>query len=107
MTYRVVFTPTARADAIDAFRWIADRSPNAAARWYVGLEKAIAKLSTFPERHPIAEEDSEQLGIALRQMAYGRRRGAYRVLFSIQADTVYLHYVRHSARGPIEPGESR
>src|SRR5947209_1374669 len=70
------------------------------------LEKAIATLSTLPERHPIAEEISEQLGITVRQMAYGRRRGGFRVLFSIQAETVYLHYVRHSARGPIEPGES-
>ena len=27
----------------------------------------------------------------------------FRILFSIENETVYLHYVRHSARGPIEP----
>ena len=81
---------------------MAARSPNAAARWYLGLEKAIAKLSTEPERYPIAEDESEQLGVQLRQMLYGRRRGVYRILFSIEGDTVTLHYVRHSARGPIE-----
>jgi plasmid stabilization system protein ParE len=102
VTYSFVFTPTARADAIEAFRWIAEHSPDAAARWYASLEKAIATLSTLPERHPIAEEISEHLGITVRQMAYGRSRGVFRVLFSIQAETVYLHYVRHSARGPIE-----
>lgn len=105
MTYRVVFTPTARADALEAFRWFAERSPSAAARWLNGLQKAIASLSTLPERHPIAEEESELLGMTIRQMAYGRRREVYRVLYSIQAETVYLHYVRHSARGPVEPEE--
>ena len=102
MSYRVVVTARARADTVEALRWLAERSPAAAARWYAGLEKAIAKLSTLPERHPIAEDESEQLGITLRQMLYGRRRGVYRLFFSIEGETVTLHYVRHSARGPIE-----
>ncbi len=102
MSYRVVVTARARADAVQAFRWIADQSPDAATRWYAGLEKAIAKLTTMPERHPIAEDESEQFGITLHQMLYGRRRGVYRLLFSIEGETVTLHYVRHSAQGPIE-----
>jgi plasmid stabilization system protein ParE len=101
--HRVVFTYRARADALEAFRWIAEQSPDAAARWYAGLDKAIAKLGENPERHPIAEEESESLGLTIRQMLYGRRRGVYRILFSIEGDSVVLHYVRHSARGPIEP----
>ena len=70
--------------------------------WYTGLEKAIARLSRFPERHPIAEDESEWLGITLRQMIYGKKPATYRLLFSIEGDTVVLHYIRHSARGPIE-----
>ena len=54
----------------------------------------------MPERHPIAEDESEQLGITLRQMLYGRRRGVYHLLFSIEGETVTLHYVRHSAEAP-------
>ena len=102
MTYRVVFTARARADVVEQFRYLVDRSPAAAARWYAGIEKAIAKLGTLPERHPIAQDESEQLGITLHQMLYGRRPGVFRILFSIEGDTVTLHYVRHSARGPIE-----
>ncbi len=102
MSYRVVITARARADAVEAFRWIAERSPDAAARWYDDFQKAIAKLATMPERCPVAEDESEQLGITLRQLLYGRRRGVYRILFSIEEETVTLHYVRHSARGPIE-----
>jgi hypothetical protein len=81
---------------------MAERSPDAAARWYTGLEKAIAKLNRFPERHPVAEEDSQRVGRILREMLYGRRRGVYRILFSIEGETVTLHSIRHSARGPIE-----
>ena len=68
MTYRVVFTARARADAVKQFRYLADRSPAAAARWDTGLEKAIAKLSKMPERHPVTQDESEQLGITLRQL---------------------------------------
>lgn len=102
MKYRVVVTARARTDAVEAFRWMFDRSPDAAARWFVGFEKALASLSKDPKRHPAAEEESERLGIPLRQMLYGRRRGAYRVLFSIEHDVVTLHFVRHGAQGPIE-----
>jgi toxin ParE1/3/4 len=102
MTYRIVVTARARADAVEAFRWIAEKSPTAAVRWSAGLQKAIAKLSTLPERNPVAEDDSEQVGITLRQTLYGRRPNVYRILYSVEGDTVVLHYVRHSARGPIE-----
>ena len=103
MTYRVVFTARARADAVKQFHFLADRSPIAAARWYTGLEKAITKLTKMPERHAVAEHESDQLGITLRQLLYGRRPGVFRILFSVEGDTVTLHYVRHSAQGPIEP----
>jgi plasmid stabilization system protein ParE len=103
LTYRVVFTARARADLIEQFRYLADRSPTAAARWYAGIEKAIGKLGTLPERHPIAQDETEQFGVTLHQMLYGRRPGVFRILFSVEGDTVTLHYVRHSARGPIEP----
>jgi plasmid stabilization system protein ParE len=103
LTYRVVFTARARADLIEQFRYLADRSPTAAARWYAGIEKAIGKLGTLPERHPIAQDETEQFGVTLHQMLYGRRPGVFRILFSVEGGTVTLHYVRHSARGPIEP----
>jgi plasmid stabilization system protein ParE len=102
LTYRVVVTARARADAIEAFRWKADRSAQVAARWYAGLEKAIAKLGKFPELHPIAEEESERLGITLRPLIYGKKPGIYRLLFSIEGEVVVVHSIRHGARGPID-----
>jgi hypothetical protein len=70
---------------------------------YTGIEKAIAKLDKLPKRHPIVQDETEQLGVTLRRMLYGRRPGVFRILFSIEGDTITLLYVRHSARGPIEP----
>jgi plasmid stabilization system protein ParE len=101
VSYRVVVTARAAADAIETFRWIAERSPDAAAHWYEALEQAIATLAEMPERCPVADE-SEQLGIILRQLLYGRRRSVYRILFSIEGETVTLHHIRHTAQGPIE-----
>ena len=58
MRFRVVFTPRARADAVNAFRWIAERSPEAAARWYAGLEKAIANTIALCLAGQFAQIDS-------------------------------------------------
>lgn len=103
MTYRVVVTARARADAIQTFAHLAERSPDVAERWYLALQGAIADLATMPTRHPVAEEESELLGLTLREALVGKRRAAHRLLFSIQDDVVTLHYVRHALRGPIEP----
>lgn len=103
MIYRVIVTAKANADTIAAFRFKTEQSAQSARRWLAGLEKAIAKLSKFPERHPLAEEESERLGITLRQMVYGKKPGTYRILFSIEDDAVVLHYIRHSARNLIDP----
>jgi hypothetical protein len=79
VTDRVVFTAGARADAVRQFPFPADRPP--AARGYTGLEKALARPSKVPERHPVAEDESEQRGVTVRQMLYGRRPGVFHILF--------------------------
>jgi hypothetical protein len=47
--------------------------------WYAGLEKAIAELKLMPGRYPVAEDESEQLGVTFRQMLYGRRPDVLRI----------------------------
>jgi plasmid stabilization system protein ParE len=88
---------------MDAFRWIAERSEDAAVRWYSGLLKATAKRADKPERNPIAVEESERFGITIRQSLYGRKRGVYRILYSVEANTVSVLAIRHSSRDLIEP----
>ena len=42
MTYNVIVTPTADAEAMEAVAWYAERSTDAAQRWYAGLTSVVA-----------------------------------------------------------------
>ena len=103
MNYQVIVARTAEAEAMESFHWYAERSRTAAQRWYAGLHRALDGLAKNPERFPVSEEDSEALGREVRLLLYGRRRGVYRILYSISEDTVTVLRIRHRARGPIEP----
>jgi plasmid stabilization system protein ParE len=103
VTYNVIVTPTADEEAMDALRWYAERSPDAAQRWQNGLTRAINSLAKLPNRCPVSQADSEALGCEVRLLAYGKRRGVYRILFSIAGDTVWVLRIRHSALGPLKP----
>ena len=104
MPYVVRMTAQALAELDEAFEWLNKRSPSAAARWYERLMQAVQSLETNPERGDLApEEEWYQRG--LRQFLYGKRRGVYRILFEIRANTVYVVRVRHSAQALLEPGD--
>jgi plasmid stabilization system protein ParE len=101
--YRVIVTPTADAEAMAAFRWYAERSAAVAERWYDGLNRAIAGLAEKPDRFPVSEDDTEALGCETRTLLHGRRRGVYRILYTISGETVWVLRIRHSAQGPLGP----
>ncbi len=105
MTYRVIFSVLARADARRNARWFNDQRSRAAAdRWYAGLVKSLKTLERFPESHPTAEEDAERFGLPIREMLYGRRPNVFRILFTVdtEAGTVTVISLRHASRGPTE-----
>lgn len=105
MIYRVLIEPTAATGIRAAVAWYArNASPAVAARWYNGLIREVETLRTFPHRCPRADED-EDFAEEIRVLLYGKRRGIYRVLFTIHEDTVHILYVRHGAQGPILPDE--
>lgn len=102
MTYRVILTPTAEAEAREASRWYARQSANVATKWLTGLDRALGGLADDPGRWPRSEDDAEALGRDIRIRLYGRRRGVFRILFVIDGDTVRVLRIRHAARGPIQ-----
>jgi plasmid stabilization system protein ParE len=102
MTYRVITQPTAEAEVEDAYRWLHHQSSGAAVRWYRGLREAIESLESNPQRCPIAPE-SAFFGEEIRQLLYGKRRGVYRILFTVEEDVVSVLFVRHSARQVLRP----
>ena len=97
MRYRVVIEPPASQDIDEAFEWLRMRVPAHAVRWFNGLEAAILRLASQPERCPVAPE-SDEFGRNIRQLLYGRRSGRYRVLFEIRGNTVHILHVRHGKR---------
>ena len=44
MSYHVLVTPTAEAEAMEAVQWYAERSWEAAQRWHAGLTRRHKKL---------------------------------------------------------------
>ena len=98
MEYRVDISPEALAQAIEARDWIADSSPDRAAKWLDKLLESIESLKTFPLRCPSAP-DRDAYGEDVRVLLYGKRRGIYRVLFTVQDDLIVVVAIRHGARG--------
>ena len=100
ITYRVEPTDKALVDAGEAYFWINEQSEGAALRWYEGLMKAFRSLEKNPLRCPLAPE-SIFFEEEIRQLVYGK----YRVLFTVERETVYVLRVRHGAREYLTPGE--
>lgn len=104
MAYRVDISPSALQDAEDAYLWIKKRAPMRAGAWYEGLLEAIYGLERMPARCPIAPE-SEDLGLTIRQLLYGRILFAIGCDDSTGEDVVRIFRIRHSARLKATPEE--
>jgi plasmid stabilization system protein ParE len=106
MNCRVEITQTAKAEARQAYLWIQEHSLEAAIHWYNGLESAIDTLRTHPRRCPQAPE-ALFFKREIRQLLYGRRRHAYRILFEVrdEGQTVSILHVIHGARDYLRPGQ--
>lgn len=105
MSRRVIVEPTAERGIREAVRWYRERvTPAVAARWLDGLIAQIEALADASERCPVADED-DAFEEEIRVLLYGRRRGIYRILFTIRGDAVHVLYIRHAARDFLRPDD--
>jgi plasmid stabilization system protein ParE len=106
MKYRIELAATAKADIREQPRWLRENiSPAAATNWLDGLYKAIDTLQIRPMRCPFAAE-SGKFPQEIHELLYGRRgkrRHKQRINFTVREDSVFVLYVRHTARGELEP----
>jgi plasmid stabilization system protein ParE len=107
MRHQVIVELSAQQDIAEAYLWLAERSPDAAGRWFNGLHDTMGSLELFPERCPLAPE-CEFFDAEIREIFHGRRQHKYRILFTVSKGEVHVLHVRHGARralGDPEPGE--
>ena len=104
MQYQIRVSRTAKSDANLAYEWTKENYSDAlAVRWFNGLVDAVNSLMTFPKRCPIATE-SEELGMVLHQLLYGKGSAQYRIIFSVleSESMVKVYSIWHGARDKIE-----
>jgi plasmid stabilization system protein ParE len=63
-------------------------------------KKAIASLSELPTRCSLAPENKD-FPFEVRQLFYGSTHHRYRILFTIEDDTVTVLHIRHGRRDSI------
>lgn len=104
MAFRVEVTPTAQQQIEQAYLFYRDRNPDFADRWFRGLMNAIATLQEKPRRCSLASENEVFAADELRQLLlYGKSKSAFRILFTIRSEAVYVLFVRHTAQEPMKP----
>lgn len=103
--FRVVIQPEAQASLEAAYQWIGERSPERAKAWANGFMRAIESLNDSPSRCSLAPE-SVFFDREIRQLLYGSRGHRYRVLFTIEKQTVHVLFIRHHAQDWLRPHES-
>lgn len=105
MPFTVRTTRRADRDVASAVDWLwRNKSKRMARTWLDRLRTTIRKLADSPNQWPEAEE-AEDLGLDLREMLHGRRPHVYRILFTIEGDTIVIHFVRHASRDRLTPDE--
>ena len=91
--YSVEITPVAERDVEDIWTYIADDSPDNATAFILRLEEQIETLEQAPERCPLIPEN-EQMGTSYHHLL----NGAYRTIFRISGETVYILRIIHGSR---------
>ena len=86
MKYEVLIMPSAEGELEEAYQWISERAPAAAAEWYNAALDACLPLETFPELSPLAAE-SKTFEREIRQLIYGTGHHAYRILQDSDAES--------------------
>ena len=99
--YKVRLTSKAEDDVDRVLAWYRDQiAVEAGVRWFGQLMAKIDTLETNPQRCRLAAE-AHELGLDIRELSLGKRRGVYRLLFEIRGQTVHILRVWHCARDAL------
>lgn len=100
MAFKVIVTDKAFGELDEIFTTIAKDSPDNAVSWRASVLEQMQSLEAFPLRHGLAPE-AQAVGVQLHQMMHGK----YRILYTVAAEHVTIHGIRHGHRRPMRPDE--
>ncbi len=101
LAFRVKPTANAKQDAREILAWLrSEGAGETGVRWLEGVQKAIASFSEMPTQCGLAPE-SKNFHVEVRQLLYGSTHYRYRILFTIEDDTVVVLHIRHGRRNPL------
>ena len=97
MTYTVLITDPALDELNEAYDWLLERTPQHAPIWFNRIVDAMLSLDTNPARCPLVGKPVEGER-EVRQLLYGDKSHAYRILFNIRGPNVHVLHIRHASR---------
>jgi plasmid stabilization system protein ParE len=105
MRFRVVLLRRAEREVEATVAWLAERSPQGAARWLAAFEEATAKLAEKPLGFALAPEN-EFVDLEIRQIFFKTRHGRqYRAVFTVVEKEVRILHVRGPGQTLLQPGD--
>jgi plasmid stabilization system protein ParE len=99
MKFDVCWLKSAQADLDVVAEWIHERNPEATLSWVQKIESHVETLKYHPARCPLAPENS-LANFEVRQLIIGKGIGAFRVLFEIDGQEIFIYHVRRCAQNP-------
>lgn len=106
MKFRVIIMPRAEADIeVNARWWAAHHSVQQSVLWFDAVHEQLKSLSALPESYGLsAEGDRFPYEIRDKPIGLGSHR-AYRAVFTIRENSVYVLAVRRAAQDVVRPNE--
>ena len=100
MAYHGEIADGAQTEADEILNWLlAQHAGETGLHWFRALYDAIESLRNFPRRCSMALESNES-STEVRHLLYGRKPHQYRILFTMEGETVQIIHIRHSRRQP-------
>jgi len=93
---KVVFTPQANVQLLDALRYIRNDRPSAAESFRVQVGKSLSRLEIFPQSGRLVPENPNP---DVREVTIS----PYRFFYRIEDETVWVFAVWHEAQNPVDP----
>jgi plasmid stabilization system protein ParE len=101
MAFRVRTTAKAKRDLDDILTWLlSQEAGETGLRWFRGLRETVATLADSPKRCALAPENGV-FPFEVRHLLYGRKPHVYRIVFTVEGNTVSVLHIRHGRRQPI------